>query len=163
MASMSMTGRGSTSSSFRSRRDARHYRDAAPAEGVSDNPMDRAWHLCKDCDVRYMTVEIPVWLWQRIDGCVDNSMAVDLVNGGMEPGIAASCVRDARWRASAGYGDERASFGWPPREHSLAIMLRLAHWEWVLVQLERWTPNDSDGAVEDYSIRAIIRAALSVA
>jgi hypothetical protein len=73
------------------------------------------------------------------------------------------CVRDAGWRASAGYGDERDSFGWPPREHSLAITLRLAHWGWVLLQLERWKPNDSDGAVADYSIRVIIRAALSAA
>ena len=29
--------------------------------------------------MRYVTIEIPVRLWQRVDGCVDNSMAIDVV------------------------------------------------------------------------------------
>lgn len=125
------------------------------------NRQPRRPPLCEDHVVRYLTIEIPVELWQRVDGCVDNSMAVDVVDGVMESVIAGSCVRDAGWRASAEYGDECDSLGWPPREHLLGITLRLAHWEWVLSQLDRWAPCVTDDLVEDDSVRAIIRAALA--
>ncbi|MFF2389141.1 hypothetical protein [Agromyces sp. NPDC058104] len=113
--------------------------------------------------MRYLTIEIIVRLWQRIDGCVDNSMAVDVVEGVMEAVIAGSCVRDAGWRASASYEGDCDGFGWPPREHPLAITLRLAHWEWVLSQVDRWDPYVADGAVDDADVRDIISTALTSA
>ncbi|MFB6611801.1 hypothetical protein ACFCVO_15840 [Agromyces sp. NPDC056379] len=113
--------------------------------------------------MRYLTIEIPVQLWQRIDGCVDNSMAIDVVNGIMDTVIAGSCIRDEGWRASAAYEGERDLYGWPSREHPLAITLRLAHWEWVLSQLDRWEPYASNGAVDDVNVRAIISSALTAA
>lgn len=113
--------------------------------------------------MRYLTIEIPVRLWQRVDGCVDNSMAIDVVDGIMQTVIAGSCIRDAGWRASAAYEGEFDSYGWPPRDHPLAITLRRAHWEWVLSQLERWEPYVTDGAVDDVDVRAIISDALRVA
>ncbi len=111
--------------------------------------------------MRYLTIEIPVRLWQRVDGCVDNSMAIDAVDGVIETAIAGSCVRDAGWRASAAYEGDRDPYGWPPREHRLAITLRLSHWEWVLSQLDRWEPYVTDGAVHDADVRAIILEALA--
>ncbi len=113
--------------------------------------------------MRYLTIEIPVGSWQRVDGCVDNSMALDVVDGVMQTVIAGSCVRDAGWRASASYEGERDTSGWPPREHPLAITLRLAHWEWVLSQLDRWTPSVAAGTVDDADVRTIISTALTAA
>lgn len=121
----------------------------------------RDWHVCEDYRVRYLTIEIPVRLWQRVDGCVDNSMAVDAVDGITETVIAGSCIRDAGWRASAASEAQRDSYGWPPREHLLVITLRLAHWEWVLSQLDRWEPYATDGMQDDAEVRAIISTALT--
>ncbi|MEU4016813.1 hypothetical protein AB0E56_16235 [Microbacterium sp. NPDC028030] len=111
--------------------------------------------------MHYLTIEIPVRLWHRVDGCVDNSMAVDVVEGLMESVIAASCIRDAGWRASAAYEGDRDAYGWPPREHPLPITLRLAHWEWVLSQLDRWKPYVTDGVNDDVEVRALLSAALA--
>lgn len=111
--------------------------------------------------MRYLTIEIPVRLWQRVDGCVDNSTAIDVVDGIMETVIAGSCVRDAGWRASAAYEGERDEHGWPPQEYPLAITLRLAHWEWVLSQIDRWRPYVTDGAADDADVRTRISAALT--
>ncbi|WP_062467529.1 hypothetical protein [Demequina maris] len=110
--------------------------------------------------MRYVTIEIPVRLWHRVDGCVDNSMAIDVVEGVVETTIAGSCVRDAGWRASAAHEGERDGYGWPPRDHLLAITLRLEHWEWVLAQLDRWAPFETDGEADDADVRAIISTAL---
>lgn len=92
----------------------------------------------------YLTVSIPVGLWKRVDGCADNSMAMDVVDAIMESVINGSCVRDAGWRASAAYSGERDQYGWPPPEHRLPIVLRREHWEWVLAQLQRWEPHETD-------------------
>ena len=113
--------------------------------------------------MRYLTIEIPVRLWHSVDGCVDNSMALDVVDGIIETVMAGSCVRDAGWRASAAYEGERDSLGWPPGDHPLAITLRLAHWDWVLSQLDRWEPYAPDGAVDDADVRAIISTAIAEA
>jgi hypothetical protein len=94
--------------------------------------------------MEYLTVSIPVALWKRVDGCADNSAAVDVVDAIMESVIAGSCVRDAGWRASAAYSGQRDQYGWPPPEHRLSIVLRREHWEWVLTQLERWEPYEDD-------------------
>lgn len=94
--------------------------------------------------MEYLTVSIPVDLWKRVDGCADNSAAVDVVDAIMESVIAGSCVRDAGWRASAVYSGERDQYGWPPPEHRLPIVLRREHWEWVLAQLERWEPYEDN-------------------
>lgn len=97
--------------------------------------------VCEDRLMRYLTIEIPVRLWLRVDGCVDNSTAIDVVDGVMKTVIAGSCVRDAGWRASAAYDGELDEFGWPPRDHPLAITLRLKHWEWVRAQLTGGPPS----------------------
>lgn len=127
---------------------------------MSDNP-DSHLGVCEDDRVRYLMVEIPVRLWQRVDGCVDNSMAIDVVDGLMGTVIAGSCVRDAGWRASAAHEGERDEYGWPPRDCLLAITLRLEHWEWVLAQLDRWEPFVTDGAADDADVRAIISTELT--
>lgn len=111
--------------------------------------------------MRYLTIEIPVRLWHRIDGCVDNSMAIDVVDGVMETVIAGSCVRDAGWRASAAHEGEHDEYGWPPHDQLLAITLRFAHWEWALAQLARWAPFAADGGADDADIRAMISTALT--
>ena len=88
-------------------------------------------------------------------------MAIDVVDGIIETVIAGSCARDAGWRAAAAYEGDRDSYGWPPREHPLAITLRLAHWEWVLLQLDRWAEYAIDGAGDDAGARSIISAAVA--
>ncbi|MFE5671058.1 hypothetical protein ACFQ58_05545 [Agromyces sp. NPDC056523] len=108
--------------------------------------------------MQYVTIEMPVRLWQRVDGCVDNSMAVDVVDAVMESVVAGSCVQDAGWRASAAYSGERDQFGWPPSEHLLPITLRRSHWDWILSQLDRWEPYETDGVAED--ARGVIGEAL---
>lgn len=111
--------------------------------------------------MRYLTIEIPVRLWHRVDVCVDNSMAIDVVEGIMETVIAGACIRDGGWRASAAYEGALDPHGWPPRAHLLPITLRLAHWEWVLSQLDRWEPYVTEGAADDADVRAIITDALA--
>ncbi|UJP11579.1 hypothetical protein L2X99_08915 [Microbacterium sp. KUDC0406] len=99
-------------------------------------------------------------LWQRLDGCADNSMAIDVVDANMETVIAGSCVRDAGWRASAASVCERDRYGWPPSEQLLPITLRRSHWRWALSQLERWEPYADDGATAHADLRALIDDAL---
>lgn len=74
--------------------------------------------------MEYVTIEIPVHLWWQVDGCVDNSMAIDAVEAVIATTMAGSCVRDAGWRASAAFDGERDQYGWPPRNHPLPIVLR---------------------------------------
>ncbi|OJU39539.1 MAG: hypothetical protein BGN97_05645 [Microbacterium sp. 69-10] len=109
--------------------------------------------------MRYLTVPVPVRLWLPVDGCVDNSMSIDVVDGIMESVIAGSCVRDAGWRAAAAFEGEPDGFGWPPRDHRLAITLRREHWEWVVSQLRRWEPFETEAAVTQ--ARELIEAALA--
>lgn len=117
--------------------------------------------VCDDDVVRYLTIEIPVRLWQRVDGCVDNSMAIDMVDGIMGTVMNGACVREAGWRASAAYEGERDAYGWPPRDHPLPITLRLVHWEWTLSQLARWEPYVTDDEADDADVQAIIVGALA--
>jgi hypothetical protein len=109
----------------------------------------------------YLTVSIPVGLWKRVDGCADNSMAMDVVDAIMESVIAGSCVRDAGWRASAAYLGERDQYGWPPTEHRLPVVLRREHWEWVLDQLQRWEPYEADDSFTE--VRELIVQGLNPA
>ncbi|GGM35597.1 hypothetical protein [Microbacterium saperdae] len=108
--------------------------------------------------MEYLTIEIPVHLWWRVDGCVDNSMAIDAVEAVIETTMVGSCVRDAGWRASAAFDGERDQYGWPPQRHPLPIVLRTAHWEWTLEQLDRWEPYATDSTSAE--VRGLIAAAL---
>lgn len=100
--------------------------------------------------MEYLSVEIPVRLWQVIDGSVDNTMAVDVVDtpAATESVMIGSCVRDAGWRAAAHHGG-LDQYGWPPRDHRLPIVLRREHWEWVAEQLERWETHDRGGLMTE--------------
>lgn len=100
-------------------------------------------------------------LWQRVDGCVDNSVAIDVVDLDMESVTAGSCVRDAGWRAAASYAGEPDPFGWPPLEHLLPATLRDSHWDWTLSQLERWEQTETDGTPA--SARRLIGEAIAAA
>lgn len=109
----------------------------------------------------YLTISIPAGLWKRVDGCADNSMAVDVVDAITESVIVGSCVRDAGWRASSAYSGGRDQYGWPPPEHRLPIVLRREHWEWVLAQLQRWEPPEADDSFTE--VRELIAHGLNPA
>ncbi|WP_336855454.1 hypothetical protein [Sinomonas albida] len=111
--------------------------------------------------MQYLTIEVPVWMWQRVDGCTDNSMAIDAVDAITETLLVGACVRDAGWRAAAAYQGEHDQFGWPPRAYPLPVTLRRSHWEWVLSQLKRWEPYESDGVLPE--VRRCISAAIEPA
>jgi hypothetical protein len=111
--------------------------------------------------MQYLSIAMPVRLWQRVDGGADNSAAVDVVEGIMESVIAGACVRDAGWRAAAAHPESLDQFGWPPPEQPLAITLRRSHWEWVLSQLERWAPFEPDAVLIE--ARDLIDGALRAA
>ena len=113
--------------------------------------------LCQYVGVEYLTVDITVREWQLVDGAVDNSMAVDAVDGVAKTLMVGACVRDAGWRASATYAGDRDEYGWPPLEHLLPLTLRRAHWTWVLAQLDRWAPH----ARVELQATSIISAALA--
>lgn len=108
--------------------------------------------------MEYVTIEIPVHLWWQVDGCVDNSMAIDAVEAVIATAMAGSCVRNAGWRASAAFDGERDQYGWPPQNHPLAVVLRTAHWEWTLAQLDCWEPYATDSSSAE--VRALIVRAL---
>jgi hypothetical protein len=108
--------------------------------------------------VRYLTIAIPVAAWHHVDGSIDNSMAIDVVEGLIISTINGSCVRDAGWRAAAMSGVELDPHGWPPGDHPLQITLREEHWEWVIGELDRWRPYD-DGELHDLA-RTLITAAI---
>ncbi|MEV4776576.1 hypothetical protein [Microbacterium sp. LWH12-1.2] len=97
--------------------------------------------------MEYLSIDVPVWLWQRVDGCVDNSMAVDVVESVLESVSIGSCVRDEGWRVAASFVGETDEHGWPPQDHPLPVVLQCAHWEWVLTQLDRWMPYEDDDAI----------------
>lgn len=90
--------------------------------------------------VEYLAIDVPVGLWLHVDGCVDNSVAIDVVELIMDSVIIGSCVRDEGWRKSAAYQGERDAYGWPPTDHLLPIVLQRSHWHWVITQLDRWMP-----------------------
>ena len=92
--------------------------------------------------MEYLSLDIPVHAWLRIDACADNAMAVDVVESLMESVFAGAAVREAGWRAASEYDGELDPFGWPPTQHPLRIVLRRSHWDWVLEQLDRWTPYE---------------------
>ena len=107
----------------------------------------------------YITVRLPVRLWQRVDASVDNSMAIDAVNGFSLTLTNGACVRDAGWRASAEFDGERTALGWPAAERELSIVLRREHWEWALDQLNRWSTADADNLEACERIEAALRSA----
>lgn len=94
----------------------------------------------------YRKLDIAVSQWQVIDGCVDNSMSVDVVEGEILSTLHGGVVRDAGWRASAHFQGERDRYGWPPQEHLLEIELRREHWDFVLEQLRRWSIGGTDNS-----------------
>ena len=84
----------------------------------------------------YLTLAVPVRLWLGVDGCVDNSMALDAVGGDVTTLLHGAVVRDAGWRAAAERGAPDPATGW--LDADLAVSLRRADWAWLLGQLERW-------------------------
>ena len=108
-----------------------------------------------------LTIEIPVRLWHRIDGCVDNSMTLGTVDRHDEAADFGLSVRQAGWRASAAHVGAHDAGGWPPGEHLLEIALSIPQWRWVVSQLDRWSPFVADGFAEDAEVRAIIIAELT--
>ncbi len=62
----------------------------------------------------YRALDIAVSQWQVIDGCVDNRMAVDVVEGEISSTLHGGVVRDAGWRAGSHFQGERDRYGWPP-------------------------------------------------
>ena len=109
--------------------------------------------------MEYVTLDIPVRTWLRIDACADNSMALDVVEALMESVLAGAAVREAGWRAAAEYAGELDPFGWPPQAHPLRIVLRCAHWDWVLDQLDRWAPHEHGEALP--AVRDFVQGELS--
>ncbi len=110
--------------------------------------------------MEYLTIAIPVVLWHVLDGCVDNSMAVDVVEGDVQTLTAGSRVRDAGWRASAGYDGPRGDYGWPPLDHLLSITLRRDDWRWAQGELDRWS-HDSRHPELISGVRALIEQELT--
>lgn len=110
--------------------------------------------------MEYVTIDVPVRLWHLVDGAVDNSMALDVVDAIMPSVLAGACVRDAGWRAAAESPGPRDQYGWPPPDHPLRIVLRREHWEWVLEQLSRWhSAGDAEAAG---AVTELIEAGLRV-
>ena len=84
--------------------------------------------------------------WQIVDGTLDNTVNVEIVDG--DPGIArlASAIRKAGWSQVAGWAPGQAeSRGWPPEDQ--AVDVELSHIEWLLIcgQLARWAAIGRDG------------------
>lgn len=63
----------------------------------------------------YIGIDIPVRDWGIVDGCADNTVAVDIVDGAIEAVAIGACVRDAGWRAFAQYPGQLNEIGWPRR------------------------------------------------
>ncbi|WP_337003227.1 MULTISPECIES: hypothetical protein [unclassified Microbacterium] len=106
---------------------------------------------------RYITIDIPVRLWLLIDGCIDNSMAIDAVEGDVVTLMNGAVVREAGWRAAAD-SEPDPSAGWPPAEHLLHIVLPRSHWEWTAEQVDRWQPYQA--AIATAGIVDVIAEAL---
>lgn len=95
--------------------------------------------------MNYLTADVPMPIWHQINGCTDNSMAVDIQSDEgdvIETVSIGSCVQDAGWRAAALHTGSKDESGWPPDDDSLTITLQRTHWEWVLKQLHRWESID---------------------
>lgn len=111
--------------------------------------------------MQYLTIEIPVRLWQLIHGCVDNSTSVDMVDGVIETVAVGSCVRDAGWREAAAVAGDASSYGWPPEDSTLRITLRRGHWGWAVSQLDRWEPYEAARHEDFQAARVLIRSSLA--
>lgn len=95
-----------------------------------------------------LELEIAVRNWHIVDGSLDNSAAVDRVDGTEASSVLdARCARiretgwvTARQHALAGQGP----VGWPPSDSTLVISLELDDWRFVLRQIERWSEWERD-------------------
>lgn len=110
--------------------------------------------------MEYLTIAIPVALWHVLDNCVDNSMAIDVVEGDVQTLTAGSRVRDAGWRASAECDGPLNDHGWPPLNTLLSITLRREDWRWAQSQLDRWSPY-SQRPESISEVRALIERELT--
>ena len=62
-----------------------------------------------------MSIDLPVCLWMHVDGCPDNSVAVDAIDVFMESVVIGCCTRDEGLRASAAYEGSATSMDHPRR------------------------------------------------
>jgi hypothetical protein len=77
--------------------------------------------------------------WQRIDATMDNTGAVERVDGDPARAETAGRVREEGWRAIDAHPDAGAGrVGWPPDESELTIRLDAPTWAFVVEELRRW-------------------------
>lgn len=77
--------------------------------------------------------------WLRIDATLDNTGAIERVDGDPELAEAAGRVREAGWRASRSHERRgEGPVGWPPRDAVLEIRLRSGDWDVVRQEIARW-------------------------
>ena len=109
--------------------------------------------------MKYVQLHIAVKDWQIIDAVIDNSIAVDVVEGEVVTAMRGSVVRDAGWPASFHKGGDRFEYGWQPGNVILEIEVSGDHWAFVLEQLERWRQVDDTPGLA--AVTAKVRSALN--
>lgn len=92
-------------------------------------------------------IEVPMSIWHRINGCVDNSIAADVQSMDVradETAEIGSRVMHAGWQAAAELSNLADRSGWPPDSTPLSVTLLWSDWQWALRQLERWVAYEED-------------------
>ncbi|MFV0253001.1 MAG: hypothetical protein ACK5H2_06645, partial [Beutenbergiaceae bacterium] len=64
-------------------------------------------------------------------------------------------VQDASDRAIAPYSGPRTSFGWPPDEYIVAIVLQEREWVWLLQQMDIWHVDENTNGLKQLLIDAL--------
>jgi hypothetical protein len=88
--------------------------------------------------VRYRSLSFPVSAWRIIDAVIDNSMSMDSVDGEVTTLMSGAVVRDAGWRASFHQRGDGSSEGPRGGDAEITVELSIAHWEFVMQELDRW-------------------------
>lgn len=80
-----------------------------------------------------IAVAMPAEQWSVIDGSIDNTIAVDVVEGKDDVVAVGIAIREAGW-AQVPWVDGQ----WPPLNQVITLNLSRAQWEFALTQLHRW-------------------------
>ncbi|MGF3055274.1 hypothetical protein [Microbacterium sp. YY-01] len=94
-----------------------------------------------------VVIEVPMSFWHRVNGCVDNSIAVDVQScegAADETSKHGNRVMQAGWEAATAHPTTVQTSSWPPDDALLTVGLSHADWAWALSQLERWAVYETD-------------------
>lgn len=106
----------------------------------------------------HMAARVPLGQWHKVLACVEGAMKNAAENCDVISFGSGAVVRYATDRAVAQYTGSTTSFGWPPDEHEVTIVLEETDWAWVIQQLV--TRGAADPTLDEAEVKQVLIDAL---